>query len=86
MTVQISAPLNKEGYIVDLQDPNLPKVIAELFCSMDSDQQAKFFHEIDVIDSVEWGHKAVFQWRWMEKSLSERARKVITDIYEHTTK
>lgn len=60
-----------------------PHQIAELFCELDGDEQAEFFSAIHLLASG-WGGTG-----WCGQALSiaevadERARNVITTLYQH---
>lgn len=72
------------GYMIPFPKHMQPKLLAELFCGLDSEGQAQFFDRIAEIDKENWEGKGVFQWRSMQVHLSDRANQVIRDMYEHT--
>jgi len=81
----VTAPQTQPAYLIPLDNKKQAVYLAELFCSLGSDQQAKFFDRVAEIDKEHWDGKGVFQWRYMQKDLSSRARQTIVDMYEHTS-
>jgi hypothetical protein len=74
--------LNSGLHISD--DEERSDAIATIFCSMNSEDKAKFFNRVSVI-SRDWKHMSIFQWRQMEEHLTESGKLTIRDLYEHTT-
>jgi len=64
-----------------------PEELADAFCDMDSDQQAKFFNSIANITSS-WDSKFYFQLQHItiEDILSDGARKLMKLIGEYSKK
>jgi hypothetical protein len=83
----ISAQSLPCGYIIP-SDPDdrcdIPKLLAEMFCSLNSEYQAVFFDRIAEIDEGDWERHGIFQWRAMQGDLTGRAKRVIDDIKNHT--
>lgn len=82
--VFVTAEEIPHGYMIPFPKHMQPKLLAELFCNLDSSQQAQFFDRIAEIDKEHWERKGVFQWRSMQDDLTDRAHQVIVDLYEHT--
>jgi hypothetical protein len=80
----ITAPKTEPAYLVPINRRDQPKLLAELFCGLDSEGQAQFFDRVAQIDREHSEGKGVFQWRSMQVDLSDRANQVIVDMYEHT--
>lgn len=63
-----------------------PEIIAELFCDLGSDEQARFFNHIDKVAS-EWGAGFPFQLQWItdDNGLTLAGRRVMQAIgnYSH---
>lgn len=85
MKEYITAPITDPAYLIPLNTREQPKLLAELFCNLTSFDQAKFFDRVAEIDRDHWQRKGIFQWRHMQDDLTEQARQVIVDIYEHTS-
>ena len=62
-----------------------PAALAELFCQMFADDQAKFFDTVAVI-SGGWEKPACFQWRNMEDDITPKARAMLREMLDHTEK
>lgn len=81
----ITAPQTEPAYLIPTDRRNQPNLLAELFCGLNSEGQAQFFDRVAKIDREHWQRKGVFQWRSMQSDLTEDARQVIVDMYEHTS-
>jgi hypothetical protein len=84
MSKFITAQELPSGYIIPERKDEWPKPLAQLFCSMDSEQQALFFDEVAEIDEKHFNRKGVFQWRHMMNFLTDRAKRTIDEIKDHT--
>ena len=62
----ITVPQTEPAYLVPTDRRDQPKLLAELFCGLNSEGQAQFFDRIAEIDKEFWGGKGVFQWRHMQ--------------------
>jgi len=62
-----------------------PEIVAELFCNMDAEAQAKFFNEIDKLASV-WSAPLCFQMQGItdDSGLSLGGRRVMQMIGEYS--
>lgn len=80
----ISAQKIESSYVIPEKRSKWPKILAEMFCSMNNVEQATFFDEIACFTKVHFEHRAVFQWRSMQDFLTRQAKQIIDDIKDHT--
>lgn len=73
-----------DGYHV-ADDDDMPNALAELFCNMTADDQARFFNTVQHL-SAQWPSPAVFQWREMQNHIEPDARYMLKDMHDHTDK